>query len=123
LPPRCCSTAQRRNRDNGEYVRAFRDPRTVHATCEDYRAAATIDLAHDRRDRRRKLAMPVLVVWGRYGVIERLFDPLRDWREVAQRVAGRALACGHFIPEEAPRQLLAELRRFLGRHQKRAKKA
>jgi len=104
-------------------VRAFRDPRTVHATCEDYRAAATIDLAHDRRDRRRKLAMPVLVLWGRHGVIERLFDPLRDWREVARRVSGRALPCGHFIPEEAPRQTLAELRRFLGGFEKWRKNA
>ncbi len=105
------------------YVRAFRDPRTVHATCEDYRAAATIDLVHDRRDRRRKLTMPVLVLWGRDGVIARLFDPLRDWREVARRVSGRALPCGHFIPEEAPRQTIAELRRFLGGYEKGRKKA
>jgi haloacetate dehalogenase len=98
-----------------EYVRAFRDPRTIHATCEDYRAAATIDLVHDRKDRRKKLRMPVLALWGKYGVIERMFDPLSDWREVAHDVTGRALPCGHFLPEEKPAEVLRELRRFLGR--------
>jgi haloacetate dehalogenase len=96
-----------------EYTRAFRDPRTIHATCEDYRAAATIDLMHDRKDLKRKLAMPVLALWGKHGVIEALFDCLADWREVALDVRGRKLDCGHFIPEEKPRELLAELRRFL----------
>jgi haloacetate dehalogenase len=57
--------------------------------------------------------MPVLALWGKHGVIEALFDGLADWREVASDVRGRALPCGHFIPEEKPRELLAELRRFL----------
>jgi haloacetate dehalogenase len=95
-----------------EYVRAFRDPRTIHATCEDYRASATIDLVHDRKDLKKKIAMPVLAVWGRQGVIEALFNCLDDWREVASDVRGRALQCGHFIPEEKPAELVAELRRF-----------
>jgi haloacetate dehalogenase len=99
-----------------EYERAFRDPRCIHATCEDYRASAGIDLEHDRRDRRKKLRMPVLVLWGRRGVVGRLFDPLRDWREVAANVSGRALPCGHFLPEEAPKETLQELRKFLKRH-------
>ena len=71
-------------------------------TCEDYRAAATIDLVHDRKDLKNKLKMPVLALWGRQGVIEALFDCLADWREVATDVRGRALQCGHFIPEEKP---------------------
>jgi haloacetate dehalogenase len=96
------------------YVRAFKDPRTIHSTCEDYRAAATIDLVHDQKDR-AKLKMPLLALWGKHGVIEALFDCLADWREVAADVRGRALACGHFIPEEKPRELLAELQRFLGK--------
>ena len=96
-----------------EYVRAFRDPRCIHATCEDYRAAATIDLEHDRKDLRRKLAMPVLALWGRRGVIQRLFTPLADWKAVAKDVRGKALDCGHFLPEEKPAAVLAELRRFL----------
>jgi haloacetate dehalogenase len=95
-----------------EYTRIFRDPRAIHATCEDYRAAATIDLVHDSQDKGRKIRMPVLALWGRQGVIEALFDCLADWREVATDVRGRALQCGHFIPEEKPRELLAELRRF-----------
>jgi haloacetate dehalogenase len=99
-----------------EYVRAFKDPRTIHATCEDYRAAATIDLFHDKKDLSRKITMPLLAIWGRQGVVEALFDPIRDWREVATNVHGRHLQCGHFIPEEKPKELLAELRRFLGRN-------
>ncbi|HEX6690355.1 MAG TPA: alpha/beta hydrolase [Burkholderiales bacterium] len=91
-----------------EYIRCF-DP---HSTCEDYRAAATIDLVHDRKEKSR-LKMPVLALWGKQGVVEALFDCLADWREVAADVRGRALPCGHFIPEELPRELLAELRRFL----------
>ncbi|MDW8468044.1 MAG: alpha/beta hydrolase [Burkholderiales bacterium] len=97
-----------------EYVRCFRDPRAIHASCEDYRAAATIDLVHDRADLRRRIRMPVLVLWGKHGVIEKMFDPLADWRAVATDVRGRALDCGHFLPEEKPREVLAELRRFLG---------
>jgi haloacetate dehalogenase len=96
-----------------EYVRAFRDPRTIHATCEDYRAAATIDLVHDRKNLKTKIKMPLLALWGKHGVVEALFDCLADWREVASDVRGRALACGHFIPEEKPKELLTELRRFL----------
>ena len=96
-----------------EYVRAFKDVRTIHATCEDYRAAATIDLVHDKQDLRKKLTMPLMAIWGRHGVVEALFDCLADWREVALDVRGRALNCGHFIPEEKPRELVAELRRFL----------
>jgi haloacetate dehalogenase len=99
-----------------EYVRAFKDPRTIHGTCEDYRAAATIDLVHDRKDAGKKIRMPVLAIWGRQGVIQALFDPINDWKEVAASVHGRHLPCGHFIPEEKPEELLAELRRFYKRY-------
>jgi haloacetate dehalogenase len=91
-----------------EYARCF----NAHSTCEDYRASATIDLAHDRKER-TKLKMPVLALWGKQGVVEALFDCLADWREVAADVRGRALPCGHFLPEEKPKEVLAELRRFL----------
>jgi haloacetate dehalogenase len=93
-----------------EYARCF----NPHSTCEDYRAAATIDLVHDRKDR-QKITMPVLALWGRQGVIAALFDCLEDWREVASDVRGRTLPCGHFIPEERPKELVAELRRFFKR--------
>jgi haloacetate dehalogenase len=93
-----------------EYARCF----NPHSTCEDYRAAATIDLVHDRKNK-QKIAMPVLALWGRQGVIAALFDCLEDWREVASDVRGRTLPCGHFIPEERPKELVAELRRFFKR--------
>lgn len=98
-----------------EYRRAFRDPRTIHATCEDYRAGASIDLVHDAADADRKVECPLLVLWGERGVVGRLYDPLAIWRDKASDVAGAALPCGHFLPEEAPRETLAALTRFLRR--------
>ena len=99
-----------------EYVKAFKDPKAVHASCEDYRAAGTIDLVHDRRDLHKKLKMPVHALWGRKGVIHKLFNCLEDWREVAENVSGGPVNCGHFIPEEAPAKTLAEIRKFLRQH-------
>jgi haloacetate dehalogenase len=96
-----------------EYLRCF-DARGVHATCEDYRAAASIDLVHDKKDLRSKLKMPVLALWAKESPVGTQFDCLADWREVARDVRGRALACGHFLPEEKPQEVLRELRRFIG---------
>ena len=96
-----------------EYQRCFRDPATIHATCEDYRAAAGIDLDHDRADLDRKLACPLLVLWGAKGVIERSYPVLEIWRERAREVRGKALPCGHFLAEEAAAETLAELVQFL----------
>ncbi len=98
-----------------EYERNLRDPQACHAMCEDYRAAATLDLQHDRADRDagRRLPMPLPVLWGEQGVIGRCFDPLAEWRRVADDVVGRALPCGHYIPEEAPDALLREALPFL----------
>lgn len=95
-----------------EYRRCFRDPATIHASCEDYRAAATIDLEHDRADRGRKVGCPLLVLWGARGFVHRTFDVLEVWRDYAGDVRGRALECGHFLPEETPDQVIAELRAF-----------
>jgi haloacetate dehalogenase len=99
------------------YVRAFADPRAIHASCEDYRAAGTIDLEHDRADRGRKINTPVLALWGARAVVGKLFDCLADWREVANNVTGRAIDCGHFLPEEAPVETLAEIERFISSHE------
>ena len=96
-----------------EYRRCFRDPATIHATCEDYRAAAGIDLEHDAADRDQRVTCPLLVLWGANGVVRRLFDPLAAWREKATEMRGEALDCGHFLPEERPRETLAALRTFL----------
>ncbi|AJG17625.1 alpha/beta fold hydrolase [Cupriavidus basilensis] len=96
------------------YTAAMRDPAHVHAMCEDYRAAATIDLDHDRADRAdgRRLACPLRVLWGEHGVVARCFEPLSLWQEVASEVSGRAVPCGHYIPEEAPAVLQEEMLGF-----------
>jgi haloacetate dehalogenase len=96
-----------------EYLRAFRDPATIHATCEDYRAGATIDLTHAAEDGGRKVACPLLVLWGERGTVGRLYDVMKIWRERASDVRGKALPGGHFLPEELPDATLAELLPFL----------
>lgn len=96
-----------------EYIRTFKMPGTIRAVLEDYRAAATVDYEHDERDLNRKLACPVLALWGEYGKMHQLFDVLGTWKEKAQLAEGRALRSGHFIPEEAPDALLEELEKFL----------
>jgi haloacetate dehalogenase len=97
-----------------EYERCFRDPATIHATCEDYRAAASIDLDHDAVDAGRKLECPLLVLWGEKGVVHRLFDPIADWQQVASDVRGKALPSGHYLAEEVPDETCAELLAFFG---------
>ena len=93
------------------YLSYVSDPATMHAMCEDYRAAASIDLEHDRVDRAagRTITCPVNVLWGEFGVVNRCFKPLDDWRAVADDVRGRTVPCGHYIPEEVPEALLAEM--------------
>lgn len=95
-----------------EYVRCFSDPATIHASCEDYRAAATIDLEHDEADIGTKVACPLLALWGGKGFVERHYDVLAVWRECAADVRGRALPCGHFLAEEAPDATYDEISRF-----------
>jgi haloacetate dehalogenase len=97
-----------------EYERCFANPETLHATCEDYRAAASIDLEHDAADiaAGRKVECPLLVLWGSKGVVGRMFDPVGDWGAVAADVRGKALPCGHYLAEEAPEETTRELRAF-----------
>jgi len=97
-----------------EYVSAMQDPACVHAMCEDYRAASTIDLEHDREDITigKKLQMPLRVLWGEHGLVNACFSPLNDWSKVASNVSGKTLNSGHYIPEEAPEELLAEALTF-----------
>ena len=96
-----------------EYKRCFRDPAAIHASCEDYRAAATIDLDHDRADLDRKIGCPLLVLWGAHGLVGRLYDVLGLWRERASDATGRSIDCGHYLAEEAPADTLAALQAFL----------
>jgi haloacetate dehalogenase len=96
-----------------EYLRCYLDPRTRHAICEDYRAAAGIDLQHDEADRDQRISVPVLALWGGRGTVGALYDVLQTWREKALDVRGRALDCGHTLQEELPEEVLAELDQFL----------
>jgi haloacetate dehalogenase len=98
-----------------EYGRCF-TPEAIHASCEDYRAAATIDLEHDRADREAgyRLSCPLLVLGGAHGVVERCFRPLEDWGRVAADVRGRALPAGHYLPEEVPDLVADEFESFFG---------
>lgn len=95
-----------------EYLRCIGDRAAIHAMCEDYRAGASIDLEHDRSDLERKVTCPLLVLWGAKNPIWRRFDMLDTWRQRAATVTGEALACGHYLPEEAPDATYARLQAF-----------
>ena len=97
-----------------EYERCF-DDATIHASCEDYRAAASIDLIHDEadRDEARKVECPLLALWGGRGVMEKTYDVEAVWREYGDDVKGRPLDAGHFLAEERPEETAQELRAFL----------
>ncbi|MFD0668080.1 alpha/beta fold hydrolase [Ramlibacter sp. MAHUQ-53] len=90
-----------------EYERCFMRPEAIHAACEDYRAAASIDLDHDRESRSRgeQVACDLLVLWGERGLVHRMFKPLDLWQaQCAGHVSGQAMPAGHFIPEELPQE-------------------
>ena len=97
-----------------EYVLAMSDPACLHAMCEDYRAAASIDLEHDRQSIAQKqlLEMPMRVLWGEFGQVNACFKPLEDWQKLGTDVSGQILQSGHYIPEEIPEGLIAEALSF-----------
>ena len=95
-----------------EYLRCFRNPETIRATCDEYRAGASIDLEHDRADRGRKIEVPLLILWGERSGQGSGYDMLAVWREHAETVAGQPIKSGHFIPEEAPDDAYRALRDF-----------
>jgi haloacetate dehalogenase len=94
-------------------VRCFCDPATIHATCEDYRAGASIDLVHDEADLGNKVNCPLLALWSATGYVGRAQDVLQVWREYATDVRGHSLPCGHYLAEEMPDETYASLREFL----------
>lgn len=97
------------------YVEAFSDPATVHAICEQYRAAATLDVADDEADRgRHRLRCPVLALWAAGGPVDTWYEPLTVWREWADDVRGSAVPGGHFLPEESPDEVIEALTDFFG---------
>lgn len=96
-----------------EYERCFADPATIHGLCEDYRAAASIDLVHDAADRGILIDCPVLLLWGSRSVVGGLYDPIEVWAGYATDLRGLALDAGHFLAEELPHETSAALRSFL----------
>lgn len=96
-----------------EYLRCFSEPEAIRASCDDYRAAAGIDLAHDRADTDRRIDCPLLALWGAKGFVGRNYNVLALWREKAGTVTAAALPCGHFLPEEAPGEVATLLRQFI----------
>ena len=98
-----------------DYLAAARQPDMIRGMCEDYRAAASIDLEHDRASRAagEKIRCPLLVLWGTKGRIEKWYDPMAIWRQYcAGAVTGAGIESGHYIAEEAPAALLASFRDF-----------
>lgn len=96
-----------------EYRRCFANPATRHAICEDYRAAASIDLIHDAIDKDRRIQVPLLILWGAKGTVGALYDVLETWVDKAIDLRGHAIDCGHSLQEEAPDELLNALKSFL----------
>lgn len=113
---KCFNQARGENPFSGdalaEYLTAFATPDAIHASCEDYRAAASIDIDHDNEDKGRKLAMPVQVLWAKHGVIETCFDALDLWRQRAERIQGEALDATHYMAEEIPEVIAARMSGF-----------
>jgi haloacetate dehalogenase len=96
------------------YAAAFRDPATVHAICEEYRAAATLDIADDEADRgRRRITCPTAVLWSATGPVGQWYDPLEIWKVWATDVRGGPIDAGHFLPEEAPEETTRHLLELL----------
>ncbi len=95
-----------------EYMRCYSDAETIHASCEDYRAGASIDLAHDEADMEKRIACPLLVLWGERAPMHRLYDVTATWRERAANVTGKALPGTHYFAEEIPEQVAKELKTF-----------
>jgi len=100
----------------GDYLRCFGNPETIRATCDEYRAGASIDLEHDRADRGRKVATPLHVLWGQRSGQGSGYDMLAVWREHAETVTGQPIDSGHFIPEEAPDTAYGVLHDFFRSH-------
>ena len=97
-----------------EYIAKLSDPATIHAVSEEYRAAASLDIEHDDADHGvRRIGCPTLVLWSASGAVDAWYEPLEIWREWADQVEGGPMACGHYLPEEAPEQTARELIDFL----------
>ena len=94
-----------------EYLDAFKSPETIYSSCEDYRAAASIDIEHDNEDQ-KKLVMPILALWAKRGVIEKCFDALKLWRKRADKVEGESINASHYMAEEIPEEIAKRMSEF-----------
>lgn len=94
------------------YIKNFSNKETIHATCEDYRAGASIDIIDHNKDKHLKILSPLLVLWGKKGTVNKLYEPIKEWKKWAQNVNGFSIDCGHFIPEEKPKELLKSIYDF-----------
>lgn len=95
-----------------EYIRCF-DKKSIHASCEDYRAAASIDIIDDKKDRKRKIDTPLLILWGEKGFVNKNYQVLKIWQDYASNIQGKSLDCGHFLAEEKPKEVIFEIKNFL----------
>ena len=96
-----------------EYLKSFKQKKRIHASCEDYRASATIDLDHDKKDRKKRLNIPIQVLWGKHGVIGKQFDSIKIWKKYSsKKIYGLAINSGHFIPEQNPKETVKHLKSF-----------
>jgi len=96
-----------------DYLRVLQDKASMHGMCEDYRAGATIDLAHDATDAGRRIEAPLLLLWGANNPVWKRFDMIGTWQKFAGSVVGRPIQAGHYLAEEAPDRVLAELLPFM----------
>lgn len=97
-----------------DYLRCFRNPETVRAICEDYRAGISIDCEHDLIDQQNnhKIGCPVLALWGKQAKLEQWYDPLEVWQSWASKVEGFGIDCGHYLAEEEPEETTKALNDF-----------
>ena len=99
------------------YLKAFKQKKRIHSTCEDYRASATIDLEHDKKDRKKLLNIPIQVLWGTEGVVGKQFNSLKIWRKYTKnKVYSIGVKAGHFIPEQSPKETIKHLKNFFRKY-------
>jgi haloacetate dehalogenase len=95
------------------YLKSFKQKKRICASCDDYRASATIDLEHDKKDRNKKLNIPVQVLWGKKGVVGKQFNSIKIWSNYTnKKVYGAGINSGHFTPEENPKETIKHLKKF-----------
>ena len=99
------------------YLKAFKQKKRIHATCEDYRASASIDLEHDKKDRKKLINIPIQVLWGKEGVVGKQFNSLKIWKKYTKnKVYGAGIKSGHFIPEQNPKETIKHLKNFFNKY-------